>query len=279
MDKTLKNKIKEFNKKGFVVFENVIKKHYLKSINSSYKKIFEGNYQTDVVPDKIKWKPGRDPKNIPRSLCNVWKSDKKIAKVVLLKSISLLAGRLMGWKSVRLNQDSIIWVVPGAGCVNFHQDNPYQDWHKPGGVITCWIPITDTKKNSASIEYLVGSHKGKISARRKEFYAKTNYRKIIEKYTKKNKKYLIETMAIKAGSIVFHHGKTWHGSGYNRSKKDRASLSIHFMSGNSKFHSKIKSPYFNHYKKFGSQKMEESFFPITWNKLNKQSKFIKKYLK
>ena len=69
-------------------------------------------------------------------------------------------------------------------------------------------------------------------------------------------------MSLKAGSVVFHHGKIWHGSGFNKTSKDRVSLSIHFMDGKSKFHPKIKSPYFNHYKKFNSLDMDESFFPI-----------------
>ena len=94
----------------------------------------------------------------------------------------------------------------------------------------------------------------------------------------KNKK-KIQSMVLKKGSLVFHHGKTWHGSGFNKSNNDRISLSIHFMDGNSKFHPKIKSPYFNHYKIFGSLKMEESFFPITWSRKKKVSKFIKNYIK
>jgi phytanoyl-CoA hydroxylase len=275
MKQISEQKKEEFKKNGYVMFENILNKNELKSINKNIKNIFKGKYSTSVVPDKIKWKFGRDNNNIPRSLCNVWKSDKSVAKIVLNNKIAKIAGLLMKWQSTRLNQDSIIWVVPNAGCVNYHQDDPYQDWHTPGGVITCWIPTTDTNYKSASLEYLVGSHNKKISQRRDKFYAKKDYRSIIKKYLKYNS---IATMKMKAGSIVFHHGRTWHGSGYNRTKKDRIAISIHFMNGNSKFHSSIKSPYFNHYKIFNSLKMEESFFPITWSKNNKISKFIKNYL-
>ena len=274
----MKNYINKFKKDGFVVFKNIVKLSELKKIEKNYKKIFNGKYSTNVVPDKIKWKPNRDKKNIPRSLCNVWKSDKDVAKIVLSKTLGKLAAQLMSWNSTRLNQDSIIWVTPKAGCINFHQDNPYQDWHLPGGVVTCWIPLTDTKKNSATLEYLKGSHKKNMSKRLKHFYAKKSYRSSIRGFTKTEKK-KIEMMELCKGSVVFHHGKTWHGSGYNKSNKDRVSISIHFMRGNSKFHPRIKSPYFNHYKLFESQKMEESFFPITWSKNDFTSKFIKNYIK
>ena len=121
-------------------------------------------------------------------------------------------------------------------------------------------PITDTKK-ILDLEYLIGSHKAKTSKRLKNFYGLKNYRSSIKMVIQKNKK-KIKSMVLKKGSLVFHHGKTWHGSGFNKSNNDRISLSIHFMDGNSKFHPKIKSPYFNHYKIFGSLKMEESFFQL-----------------
>jgi ectoine hydroxylase-related dioxygenase (phytanoyl-CoA dioxygenase family) len=274
----MKNKIKEFHENGFVIFEDIINKRDLKKIKNTYKDLFNEKYQTGVVPDKIKWKKKRDKNNIPRSLCNVWKSDKNIAKIVLSRSLGKIAAKLMSWKSTRLNQDSLIWVTPKAGCINFHQDNPYQDWHTPGGVITCWIPITDTEENSGTLEYLIGSHKAKTSKRLKNFYGLNNYRSSIKNVIQKGKK-KIKLMKLKKGSVVFHHGKTWHGSGYNKTNNDRISLSIHFMNGNSKFHPEIKSPYFNHYKLFGSLKMEESFFPIIWSKQNIISKFIKSYIK
>ena len=268
-----------FFKNGYLTIKNVVDVKLLKKVESNYRKIFSGTYSTGVVPDKIKWKQNRDPNNIPRSLCNVWKSDISVAKIVLLKEISKIAGQLMGWKSTRLNQDSLIWVSPGSGCVNYHQDNPYQDWHTPGGVITCWIPLTDTKNNSAPLEFLEGSNKFKMSNRLENFYTQKNYRHIDKKNFNKKNNLKIKPHELKKGSVSFHHGRTWHGSGFNKTKKDRVALSIHFMDGKSKFHTKIKSPYFNHYKKFGSILMEESFFPITWSKNSYRSEFIKGYLK
>ena len=268
-----------FFKNGFLTIDNIVDVKLLRKVEKNYKKIFSGAYSTGVVPDKIKWKQNRDPNNIPRSLCNVWKSNVDVAKIVLLKEISKIAGKLMGWESTRLNQDSLIWVTPGSGCVNYHQDNPYQDWHTPGGVITCWIPLSDTTSDSATLEFLAGSNKLKMSKRLENFYAKKNYRYINKNFFNKRNNFKIEPLVLKEGSVSFHHGKTWHGSGFNKTKKDRVALSIHFMNGKSKFHKKIKSPYFNHYKKFDSTTMEESFFPITWSENSYRSLFIKKYQK
>lgn len=277
--KQVKNKVTEFRKNGFIIFDDVIKKTDLNRIRGKYKKIFEGKYETGVVPDKIKWIKGRDPNNVPRSVCNAWKSDLDIANVVLSEDIGYLAAVLSGWKSTRLNQDSLIWVVPKAGTVAFHQDNPYQDWHVPGNVITAWIPLEDTSKNGATLEYLAGSHKFGSSKRLDKFFTNKSYRYIDRKFLKNQKSFKRFFVSAKKGSVVFHHGDIWHGSGFNMTTKDRISLSIHFMDGKSKFDKKIKNPHFNHYKLLDSQKMDESFFPITWSQIKKNVKFKNKYLK
>ena len=274
----LKEKKEFFNKNGFVVFENVLSKNDLNKVRKKYKKIFKGHYETGVVPDKIKWVYGRDKNNIPRSVCNVWKSDYDVARVVLSKKIGQLVASLQNWASTRLNQDSLIWVVPGAGSVAFHQDNPYQDWHTPGKVITAWIPLEDTSKEGATLEYLIGSHKNGTTKRLNKFFTNQSYRSISKKLLSNADKFGRHYVVAKKGSVVFHHGDMWHGSGFNKTKQDRITLSIHFMNGNSKFHNRIKNPHFNHYKILNSSKMDETFFPVTWHK-SKKVFFKDKYLR
>ena len=274
----LKEKKEFFNKNGFVVFENVLNKNDLNKVRQKYKKIFKGQYETGVVPDKIKWVYGRDKNNIPRSVCNAWKSDYDVARVVLSKKIGQLVASLQNWTSTRLNQDSLIWVVPGAGSVAFHQDNPYQDWHTPGKVITAWIPLEDTSKEGATLEYLIGSHKNGTTKRLNKFFTNKSYRSISKKLLSNADKFGRHYVVAKKGSVVFHHGDMWHGSGFNKTKHDRITLSIHFMNGNSRFHNRIKNPHFNHYKILNSSKMDETFFPVTWHK-SKKVFFKDKYLR
>ena len=274
----LKRKKEFFNKNGFVIFENVLNKNELNKVRKKYKKIFKGHYETGVVPDKIKWVYGRDKNNIPRSVCNAWKSDYDVARVVLSKKIGQLVASLQNWNSTRLNQDSLIWVVPGAGSVAFHQDNPYQDWHTPGKVITAWIPLENTSKEGATLEYLIGSHKNGTTKRLNKFFTNKSYRSISKKLLSNADKFGRHYVIAKKGSVVFHHGDMWHGSGFNKTKQDRITLSIHFMNGNSKFHNRIKNPHFNHYKIFNSSKMDETFFPVTWHK-SKKVFFKDKYLR
>ena len=75
-----------------------------------------------------------------------------------------------------------------------------------------------------------------------------------------------------SGTISFHHGNTWHGSNINKSKKDRISISIHYMPINSKYSKKISHPIYSHYKKFNTLDMDENFFPTLWSSSNKKKR-------
>ena len=98
-----------------MIFENILNKNELKSINKNIKNIFKCKYSTGVVPDKIKWKFGSII-IIFQDLYVTYGNQITVAKIVLNNKIAKIAGFLMKWQSTRLNQDSIIWVVPNAGC-------------------------------------------------------------------------------------------------------------------------------------------------------------------
>ena len=108
-----KNQLKEkkefFHKNGFVVFENVLNKNELNKVRKKYKKIFQGHYETGVVPDKIKWIYGRDKNNVPRSVCNAWKSDYDVARVVLSKKIGKLCNN--NRKKINTLVQHIVWKI------------------------------------------------------------------------------------------------------------------------------------------------------------------------
>tara|TARA_B100001250_G_C19759574_1_gene771788 strand:- start:206 stop:952 length:747 start_codon:yes stop_codon:yes gene_type:complete len=241
-----------FKNNGFIEIRNVIDDRLIKKVADRSKKVFSGKFSTKIKPDKIWWKKG-DSKNIPRLISNAWRADDEIASLVLSKKISKIAALLMGWKSVKVNEDSLIWVPPKCLGLRFHKDNPYHRWHYPGKIITAWIPLSKIYSNASPLQYLIGSHKNK------KIY---EYKKALKKYKKFNS-------TPRKGSVVFHHGDLWHGTNFNKSNKQRLSLTVHFMDGKSKFHKSIKDPYFNRYKLKNSRIMLDDFFPKTWTSKEK----------
>jgi hypothetical protein len=70
------------------------------------------------------------------------------------------------------------------------------------------------------------------------------------------------------GGGSFHHGWTWHGSGFNHSPAPRRSLVMHGMRSDAQynpahFHEGT-GPIYSRYKRLGDNIMDENFFPITW---------------
>ena len=71
------------------------------------------------------------------------------------------------------------------------------------------------------------------------------------------------------GGASFHHGYTWHGSGINKTSLNRRAIVSHCIPSDAKFHSTNiggTGKIYKRYKKLNTNEMDESFFPIIWNK-------------
>ena len=255
--------LSDFQENGFVVIENLIDLETCDLLREECEFVLAGLYATGLTPDKVKWRP-EDAKNIPRSVCNAWKSSSVLHDFVVSNPITNIAKILMGWQSVKLNQDSIIFMPKNAGSVTMHQDNSYQDWHLPGGVVTAWISLGDCDRSGGGLEYIQGSHKWMLSERVQNFTSSVN-----EDYQgpaknaalKGGYQYTPVKPIFKKGSVGFHHGKTFHGSNNNSSDSVRGAYAIHLMDGDSMF-SDNTSPFFHRYKLGNSSEMHNSFFPL-----------------
>ena len=273
--------IEKFKENGYIIYENFINRDLVERALSRVKPIFNGEFETGVLPDKTKWqKDGSGVDDCSSgSMCNIWKSDRTVAQITLSEKVGKYAAELMNWPGSRANQDNIFFVPPNSGTTTFHQDEPYQDWHEPGRLITCWIALADVSAKGAALEYVRGSHKWPLGSRVTEFHSAKNYRSDLDREAAElGNEVDIVPVVVLSGGAVFHDGKIWHGSNFNKTDKARYSVSTHCMSSDSHFHPTIPSPMFNHYKRFDDLTMDESFFPVLWTRDNKRSKFLESYL-
>ena len=278
--------INRFYEDGFLFMKDFLDENLLQNGISRLESVFSGEFETGVVPDKIKRLDEQDQESAPLVMCNIWKSDRALANIVLAEKIGVVVSKLMGWPGARCNQDSLIWLPAGIGAetgtgvTSFHQDNSYQDWHDPDGVITCWIPLEKTTSDGGTLEYVRGSHKWPISPRVKQFMTPDDYKAELKEAAQEFGRDIdIVPVELSRGDVSFHHGATWHGSNHNLSSNPRIAMFTHYMSSESKFHPSIPSPVFSHYKKFNDLSMDESFFPIVWAEDGKRSSFIDGYVK
>lgn len=254
----------QFKSDGIVFLPKLIDLDQPAEIRDESVKILTGEYSTGIAPDKIKWKPG-DKETVVKSVCNAWKSSGLLWSLIENLSLYESVARMMGWNSVRLNQDSILVVPPGSSGVTFHFDNAYQDWHSPGGIATIWISLSDlTHEGSSALSYAAGSQHWHHGDRVAKFTTNGNPdSEMIHFANTAGYTLTLNSFAYNIGDASIHHGQLWHGSYQNLTPVSRFAYAIHLMNGESRFND-VTSPYFSRYRLKGTDFMDESFFPLLW---------------
>ena len=269
-----------FDRDGFVIRENVLTQATIELAKQRMQCLFDGEYLTGVAPDEVNWRPQRDPSDVTRQICNAWKSDPFLAQILLDESLGEICARLMNWPGTRINQDNIFWKPPHGKAIGFHQDSSYEQWVEPPEMVSCWIALDDTSATGGTVEYVRGSHRWALAPMSDNFHAPSDPLSAFRDAAKQANESHPEIVAIEvpAGSCVFHHGCTWHGSRLNTQDISRRSIVAHCMSSQAKFSDKHSTAIYSRYKRFGDTEMDESFFPILWREDGYRSVFLQDYL-
>lgn len=270
--------IRTFNDDGFLIIENVLDTRQVDAARDRFPKLFRGEFETGLQPDEWNWRDGRDAETLTRQICNGWKSDRTIAALVLAEWVGKLCAQLRDWPGARINQDNVLWKPPGGKPLGFHQDDSYQRWIRPSEMMTCWMTLDDTKAGRGTIEYVRGSHLWPLSPPISAFHAPQDpladmmlAAGAVEAFPD------IVAIEVPAGSIVLHHGRIWHGSRDNNGNTPRRSIVAHCMSSEAVYDDQGHSPIYNRYKLAGSNRMDESFFPILWTRSGYRTTWLNSY--
>ena len=266
----LTNEIDSFNNNGFIIFDKFLLEENIEILKNRFDDLFDGKFENTIEPDEWNWKKNLSDPRATRQICNVWKSDNLIRKIVCNETIGLIASKLMGWQGARLVQDNILWKPSGGKTLGYHQDAAYVDWIVPQTMITCWMSIDQTSQKIGTLEFVTGSHKWELSPPSVNFHSPDDYRRELINIAKDNNKELnITYVEVPPGGASFHHGYTWHGSGVNKTNLDRRAIVSHCIPSDAKFHSTNiggTGKIYKRYKRINTNEMDESFFPIIWNK-------------
>lgn len=270
--------IELFNRDGFLVIEDVLNAGQIDTARDRFPKLFRGDFETGLQPDEWNWRDGRDAPDLTRQICNGWKSDRTIAALILAEWVGRMCAVLRNWPGARINQDNVLWKPPGGKPLGFHQDDSYQGWIRPNEMMTCWMTLDDTKADHGTIEYVRGSHLWPLSPPISAFHAPDDA--TADMMLAAGSVGAIPDIAaieVPAGSIVLHHGRTWHGSRDNRGTTPRRSVVAHCMSSETVFDGEECSPIYNRYKLAGTNRMDESFFPILWSRSGHRTAWLDSY--
>eukprot|EP00978_Attheya_sp_CCMP212_P009293 scaffold21966_cov38-Attheya_sp.AAC.2 len=207
-------------------------------------------------------------------MCNAWKSDRTIASVVLNQDLGKFVASVMGWSSVRVAQDDLVWKPPSLDdqdaepkqridTVGFHQDSAYisaQFVPYDNNSVTVWMALDPADEETGCLEYAVGSHLWR------PFLHNTPINKTNP-----------DIVLNQSPADTDEKQDTWHGSGPNQSlTRHRRALVAHYIRGDVKFRPNeplcqgVQPPWgsssyiYGRYKHFGSNELDESFFPIIY---------------
>jgi hypothetical protein len=272
--------LQSFARDGFLIVENVLTPDEIERARGRIEPMFSGQFETGLYPDEWNWKSGKDRLDVTRQICNGWKADRTIASIVLRADIGEACAKLRGWPGARINQDNVIWKPPGTKPLGFHQDDSYQTWIDPPAMVTCWVALDDTRADQGTIEHVRGSHKWPVAPPIKQFHAPDDPLEDLWPAAKAAgvTDPDIVPIVVKAGTAVFHHGQTWHGSRDNRGTNPRRSVIAHCASSEARFHPSNIGYIYGRYKKAGSLEMDESFFPILWREDGYRTPWLDQYI-
>jgi len=264
-----REQIERFHQDGFLLAERLLDEKRVADALDRFAPLFRGEFETGVPPDEVNWLEGRDDPSLTRQICNGWKADRKIARVVLDRELGKACAILGNWPGARLLQDNVLWKPPGARSLGFHQDDAYLDWFDPGELITCWVALDATTADGGTLELAKGSHRWGRFNMASQFHAPKRYREGLYGAVRRIGKdpELVNVVAAKGGGS-FHHGRTFHGSGPNRSEAPRRVLTLHCCSSQAQYHpgnlAKGTGRVYSRYKRLGDNIMDETYFPILW---------------
>ncbi len=274
--------IGQFRREGFLVLERALDPQPLSELRTSFPRLFAGSFDTGVYPDEWYWREGMSLPDVTRHMANAWKSSLAIARLVLSSDIGRAAAALAGWSGTRLVLDTIWWKPPGTKAISLHQDSSFLSYLEPPQTLTCWVTLDETRREAGTIEYVPGSHRWPLTPLPDGFHAPDDYRALMRRAAAAAGVDDPEPVAIEApaGSLVFHAGEIWHGSGPNRSgDRMRRSIGLHMVAADTRFSERPGGYIVRRYQLSGDPAMNESFFPILWTEDDRRTPWIEAYCK
>lgn len=259
--------IDRFQTDGFLVIERVIDAAAIDALRVRIPKLFAGEFDTGVYPDEWYWRAELSLPDVTRHMANAWKADRTIATLALSATLAQAAAALAQWPGVRLGQDTIWWKPPGTKAIALHQDSSFMDFLDPPRTVTCWVTLDDTRRDAGTLEYIPGSHRWPLTAIPDAFHNVQDYRSAMRMAAARANIVPPDPVYIEvpAGSVVFHAGEVWHGSGVNATADGvRRSIGLHLLADKVRFSDRHGGYIYRRYQLTGSDRLEESFFPILW---------------
>jgi len=162
--------------------------------------------------------------------------------------IGAVAARLAQADAIRLFQSTLIYKPPVASepsnLVPWHFDKHYWQTSTSERMLTAFVPMHDCDEQMGTITMIDGSNTWKeiggndSTARHFAHRSKEELEQLLRDNAAFNNAPVVRVpMIIPKGHMSFHHCRTYHGSGPNRSPIPRRAISLHLQDGANEYQS------------------------------------------
>jgi len=201
----------------------------------------ERNRTLPLRPPRLAyWQPADGP--VQRHNDYVHYESDPLARLLRKPVIGAIAARLAQAEEIRVFQSTLIYKSPisaePTNVVPWHFDKHYWATCTSERMLTAFIPFHDCGEREGTITMIDGSHLWKEIGREDSMtrhFAERD-RRDLERVLAENAAYNNAVvrkvpMVIPKGHMSFHHCRTYHGSGANRSGRPRRAVSLHLQDG------------------------------------------------
>jgi len=226
--------IQSFRRDGFLNYGRVLTDEQLQSLRESLNRVLAG--KSDGAAENIS-NIGGSATSVVTQVVNVWEAEPAFRDHLYNETVVPLVAQLMGTDTVRVWHDQMQLKPPRVGGPTvWHQDHPYWPVIQPADLVSAWVALEDATAENGAMSMVRGSHlwgqyaDGTIGIDPETFEPTYDLAFIPEGQTVE-----IVPCDVKAGGVVFHHCRTWHGAPANRSENPRPAIAVHYMPGYTRY--------------------------------------------
>ncbi|MGV9269038.1 phytanoyl-CoA dioxygenase family protein [Kitasatospora sp. NPDC003701] len=198
-----------------------------------------------VRPPKLAyWEPEHGA--VQRHNDYVHYEDDAIGRILRKPLIGAVAARLAEAAEIRVFQSTLILKPPRpeeqSNIVPWHFDRHYWATSTSERMLTAFIPFHDCDEELGTITMVDGSHRWKETSVRDStsLHFAERSREELDAMLEENAGFNNTEVrkvpiVIPKGHMSFHHCRTYHGSGANRSDRPRRAISLHLQDGANRY--------------------------------------------
>ncbi len=234
--------IRFWEENGYFISDVLFRREEMEEAGEHMGRVFDQEYETNVPPNKIDWLPG-DPETEMKKVDNAWWADYVIRRLVQSPVIGSIAAQLSRSDKVRLFQDQLLHKPgigpdsPRSGSVGWHQDWSYWKCTRPDHALTARISVDGETLENGCMRVVPSSCHWPLQSTKMFFQSDATIEDLPEFEVPDGENIEVELLELKPGQVSFHHSRTIHGSGENRTENPRRTIIVHMLPGDTRYQS------------------------------------------